>query len=203
MTPELKQRLIEMRDALQAQIDWIDEQVGVGETDLFGNAAKPLPATTRTAKKSTKMRGPMPPGLGRIRAVFGHKITTMPTMHERGVYDDLASRLGKEKLYEDIDTIERFYPYSEKKAHDEPDLWPHDSETLMNNWDKVIARASAFLKSRTRPEEEKERPGIPEPSAWRQWANDNWDKKGWEYWESVSWKSLPSDVQLEIHKNCR
>jgi hypothetical protein len=178
---------------------------GADEVDLFGNAAKTPPATTRTAKKSTKMRGPMPPGLGRIRTVFGHKITTMPTMHERGVYDDLASRLGKDKLYEDIEVIERFYPYREKKAHDEPDLWPHDSETLMNGWDKVIARASAFLKSRTKSEEEKERPGVPEPNHWRQWAMDNWPDKPVEYWEDVAWADLApfQGVQLEIHKNCR
>ena len=195
MTPE--DLLRKHRETLRTMLAEIDELLGPEQTDLFGGELQ----GDLEKRKSHKLA---PEGLQRIKAVYGSRPSTFPNLAEVKLYNGIAKRLGKEALYEQIDTVTRFYSFrKEELERGNTNLWPTSAVRLMKHWDEIQDRANSFLASKPKVESKEDRPAIPEPYAWRSYAESEYTEKGHEYWKSVDWNELPDYVKTDIHKKCR
>ena len=195
---------MEAADLLKTQRQWyreqiaaIDELLGPEQDDLFGGKTQGELAKQKHDKEASE-------GLKRIRRIFATRDSTIPDKAIVKSYNALAKRLGKSGLYEEVATIARFYGFrKEEIERGNANLWPGSAQVLINKWGEVLDRANTFLAAKPKSVDQKERPKIIEPEHWRYWANDNWDKKGDDYWQDVEFSALPFDIQLEIHRKCR
>ena len=197
MDEEMRLQFIAVRDILNAMN--LDEP----QADLFGHKDK-----TQGKLQKEKSESEAPPGLKRIKQIFGHKDTTLPNKAEMKAYNGLCKRLGKAALYSQIDTITRFYKFKAiELSRGNTNLWSTSAQVLLNKWDEMQDRAVSFLQTKPKDKttETKSGPEIREPKHWREWAEDNYPGKDPGFWkeENLKWEEIPFTQQLEIHRNCR
>lgn len=185
-----RQELKKVRNALASEIERIDALLANGEKDLFGHETDKAPPPTYKT----------PPGLLKIRRIFGHRDTTLPDDKQRRAYNALARRVGdKDTFYEQVEIMERFYKYRSKRSHNEPDLWSHDATTLLNNWDAKEATARDFLKGKpTSSPAAAIKDTIPEPVwDWRAVAKEEYANN--KDWDETTWKYLDQYPEVQNH----
>jgi len=201
MNEEERTEWTDIRDRITAMLD-NPEPV----KDLLGH-----PVETQEKLQKQKHEKPAPEGLKRIKRIFGHRDTTMPNKAEIKAYNGLAKRLGKDALYSQIETITRFYTFRKiEMERGNTNQWSTSVQVLLNKWDEMHDRAVSFLETKPRSSsDQSDRPAIPEPNHWREWASHNWENGNID-WQTITWEELTKydnsnnlGICLEIHRNCK
>jgi len=201
LTKEQAEKLLQIRELV---CDFCDELGLDGTKNLFGDV-------TQGELQKQKHHKEAPEGLKRIKRIFGHRDSTIPNKAEMKVYNALAKRLGKNCLYEQIETMTSFYKFRKiELERGNSNLWSTSAMVLMNKWDEVLDRATSFLETKPKSTSSKPSKGLPEPQGdWRAVGRKMFEGSGNEarFTDDLTWEVCGNfaggSVQRDIYNEMR